>query len=184
MTATQQQPVETAPVKRGWWRRNWKRLIGGIFVVALLAAGGVYYHFFGRIMLSTPFKMAWGELQKSKLVAENLGEPIRGGWTPHGMVTSDDNLPEAQMMFTISGPKGSGDVSVRGRQIKGEWGFHEFIVTLADGKKVDLVPEIYHDRPSDVPAFDGNKQQQGPKIEQAPADLNRTFEIPDVPADK
>ncbi len=171
-------------MRRGWWRRNWKRLVAGTLVVALLAAGGVYYHFFGRIMMSEPFKLAWSEVQKSKLLAENLGEPIRGGWTPHGTVSSDGNLPEAQMMFSISGPKGTADVSARAREIKGEWGFYEFVATTADGKRLDVADEINKLKPPDVQKFDGTKPQEGPKIEQAPRELDRKFDIPDVPTDK
>src|SRR5215469_4316694 len=96
MESTEKKPAQAPEVRRGWWRRNWKRLVVGLFVVVILAASGGYYYLFGRFMLSEPFKVAWQEVTKSKEVNSELGGPIDGVWgfprfdvTLHG----EDNLP-------------------------------------------------------------------------------------------
>jgi hypothetical protein len=183
MAATQQRPAQAPAVHRGWWRRNWKRLVVGLFLIVILAGGGAYYYLFGRMMLSEPFKLAWAEVTQSKKVQSELGEPIRGGWTPHGMIDWNSNIPEVDMNFVISGPKGSADVAARARRINGAWGFARFEVTMSDGKRLDVAEEINAARPPDVQKFDPTKQSSktAPKIEEAPPDLNIKIDV-DPPA--
>jgi hypothetical protein len=193
MTAThqhpaQEQPTQAPPVHRGWWRRNWKRLVLGLFLVVILAGGGAYYYVFGRMMLSEPFKLAWEEVKQSKKVRSELGEPIHGGWTPHGIIDWNSNIPEADMNFAISGPAGTADVSAKARRIDGVWGFARLEVDVRepDGnvrKRIDVAEEINLAKPPDVQQFDPTKQasKTTPKIEEAPPDLNIKIDV-DPPA--
>jgi Cytochrome oxidase complex assembly protein 1 len=188
MAATQQQPAQAPAVRRGWWRRNWKRLVLGVFLTVILVGGGAYYYLFGRMMLSEPFKLAWAEVRQSKKVQSELGEPIRGGWTPHGMIDWNSNIPEADMNFVISGPTGTADVSAKARRIDGVWGFARLEVGVRepDGsvrKRIDVAEEINLAKPPDVQKFDPTKQssQTAPKIEEAPPDLNIKIDV-DPPA--
>ncbi len=189
MAATEPRPAETKEVKRGWWRRNWKRVVIGLFLVVIVAAAGGYYYVFGRIMLSEPFKLAWQEVKQSKQVESELGGPIHGGWTPHGTIDWNSPIPEANLNFTISGAKGSADVAVLARRIDGAWGFPRFDVTLRgednmSGKKIDLAAEINKERPPDVATFDPkqNRLASKPKIEEAPPELNIKIDV-DPPGD-
>ncbi|HEV3416207.1 MAG TPA: cytochrome c oxidase assembly factor Coa1 family protein [Pirellulales bacterium] len=180
MNTTQQQPVEAAP-RRGWWRRNWKRLILGVILVVAISAVGGYYYLFGRMLLSEPFKIAWDAVKNSKSVNAKLGAPIGGGWTPHGNVNQDPAMTVVTMNFSISGPKGAADVAARAQEIGGIWSFTEFKVTPADGTEdLNLRSEVNAGKPDDVQRFDPTKPQ--PKTtttEEAPPDLN--IKLDDVP---
>jgi hypothetical protein len=189
MAATEPQPAQAKEVRRGWWRRNWKRLVIGLFLVAILAACGGYYYVFGRIMLSEPFRLAWQEVKQSKQVSDELGGPIHGGWTPHGTIDWNSPIPEANLVFTISGTKTAADVAVLARRIDGVWGFPRFEVTLhgednLPGQRINVAAEINKARPPDVPVFDAATQKLAskPKIEQAPAELNIKIDV-DPPGD-
>ncbi|HEV2972769.1 MAG TPA: cytochrome c oxidase assembly factor Coa1 family protein [Pirellulales bacterium] len=191
MTTAQQQPVEAAP-RRGWWRRNWKWLVVGLVLVVGISAGGGYYYLFGRMLLSEPFKIAWDAVKNSKQVSAELGAPISGGWTPHGTVNQDPNMPEATMNFSISGPNGTADVAALARRIDGIWGFPRFEVDTrpldgsVEGKHLDLTGEINAGKPDDVQKFDPTKPQ--PKTtttEEAPPDLNiKLDDVPSAPSGK
>ena len=120
--STTQPAGDAAPVRHGWWRRNWKRLAVAVVLLAVVAAGSGYYIVFGRMMLSEPFKRAWDIVTHDQKVVAELGEPIGGGWFPHGNVNNDTNIPEASMNFSISGPKGKAEVAALGRRIDGALG--------------------------------------------------------------
>src|SRR5262249_41104750 len=151
--STKETPVGDAPAQRGWWRRNWKRLVLGVFILALAGAGGAYYQFFGRIMLSEPFKRAWDIVIHNEKVKAELGEPIGGGWTPHGTLTNDNpNMPTARMTFSISGPKGTATVTANGQRVDNIWGFPDFKVAVDGGKQIDVSADL----PSDVEPFNPN----------------------------
>jgi hypothetical protein len=182
-TATDAKPgkqptADTEKTRPGWWRRNWKRIAAGIVLVAVIGVGGGYYYVFGRIMLSEPFKHAWDILKHDQKVIAELGEPIGGGWFPHGTVSSDTDIPEANMNFSISGPKGTAEVAALGRKIDGAWGFPRFDVEVnaPDGKKrIDVAA----DQPSDVPKFNGQQPSPtGPKIEKATPDQDIKIDLP------
>ncbi len=173
---------DAAPVKRGWWRRNRKRLAVVVVLLAVVGSGSVYYYVCGRILVSEPFKRAWDIVTHDKNVIAALGEPIGGGWTPHGNVTNDPAMPEARIIFGVSGPKGSAKVTANGRRIDGIWGFPDFKVDLDGGKQIDVAA----DQPSDVPLFNGQQPNpSGPKIEKATPDQDIKIELPtDAPSGK
>jgi hypothetical protein len=178
-TKPSNQPTDgTEPVRRGWLRRNWRLLAAGIVVAAIVAAASGYYYVFGRIMLSEPFKRAWDIVKHDQKVIAELGEPIGGGWFPHGTVNTDSNIPEANMNFSISGPKGKADVAALGRKIDGAWGFPRFDVEIDAGggkKRIDVAA----DQPSDVPRFNAQQPNQaGPKIEKATPDQDIKIDLP------
>ncbi len=176
--STTRPAADAQPVHRGWWRRNWKRIVVGIVLVAVIGAGGAYYYVFGRIMLSEPFKHAWDILKHDQKVIAELGEPIGGGWFPHGTVNTDTNIPEANMNFSISGPKGTAEVAALGRKIDGAWGFPRFDVEVnADGGKKRI--DVAANQPSDVPIFNGQQPNPtGPKIEKATPDQDIKIDLP------
>ena len=157
----------------------------GVILLAVAIGGGGYYFLFGRMLLSEPFKQAWNIVTHDKNVVAELGEPIHGGWFPHGNVNNDTNIPEASMNFSISGPKGKAEVAALGRKIDGTWGFPRFDVEVAgaDGTKhIDVAA----DQPSDVPKFNGQQPNpSGPKIEKATPDQDIKIDLPpDVPSGK
>ena len=154
----------------------------GILFVAVIGSGSVYYYVCGRILVSEPFKRAWDIVTRDKNVIAALGEPIGGGWTPHGTITDDAAMPEARMIFGVSGSKGSAKVTANGRRIDGIWGFPDFKVDVEGGKQIDVAA----DQPSDVPLFNGQQpNQNGPKIEAAKPDQDVKIELPpDVPSGK
>jgi len=170
------------------WRLGWIwaiALAAAVVLLAVVAAGSGYYIVFGRMMLSEPFKRAWDIVTHDQKVVAELGEPIGGGWFPHGNVNSDTNIPEASMNFSISGPKGKAEVAALGRKIDGAWGFPRFDVEVnANGATKHI--DVAADQPSDVPQFNGQQPNpSGPKIEKATPDQDIKIELPtDVPSGK
>jgi hypothetical protein len=182
MAATKQEPVESAPVHRGWWRRNWKRLVVGTVLVVVLAAVGGYFAKFGPVLFSEPYQMALNTVERSPQVKDLLGEPVKrsgvADWTPTGMFSDGGQMKEARLTFSISGPKGSASVMALARSLDGQWGFAQFDVTAPEGKRLNLLAESNAGKPVDVKNFDPSQPQaKTTTTEDAPPDLNVKIDL-------
>jgi hypothetical protein len=148
---------QSSPPERGWFKRNWKRLIGGLLLLLIVAAVGGYLAKFGPILFSQPYREALDFVTRYPQVIDALGEPIKRrdfqDWTPHGAVTGDDDNGEANLSFSVSGPKGKATVGVAARKVKGdkEWGYPTFQVTLPGDKQLNLVDAMNKTKPDETP---------------------------------
>ena len=157
MDSVKQPDPQTTPPQRGWFKRNWKRLFGGLLLLFIAAAVGGYLAKFGPILFSQPYREALDFVTGYPQVTDALGEPVkrRGiqDWTPSGTITGDDDTGEANINFSISGTKGQAKVMIAARKVKGdkEWGYPTFQVTLPGDKQLNLVDAMNKTKPDEMP---------------------------------
>jgi hypothetical protein len=182
--ATSQPASDNQQVHRGWWRRNWKRLIvGGLLVIFLSAVTG-YFIKFGPTLFSEPYRLALGIVDHSPKVIAELGEPLKRSswldWTPSGVFEQTGGMEKARLTFSVSGPRGSASVSAVAQGRDEQWSWPQFEVILpADGKHLDLKDEANSGTKPDVERFDPTKEKQsGPKIEPARPDQDIKIDLP------
>jgi hypothetical protein len=156
MESVKQPAPQSSPPERGWFKRNWKRLIGGLLLLLMVGAVGWYLAKFGPIMFSRPYREALDFAVVNPKVIAELGEPVKRGlhdWTPAGTITDDGENGDAHLEFSITGSKRQAKVSIVARKVKGdkEWGFPTFKVTPLDGAPINLADEINKTKPDDTP---------------------------------
>lgn len=173
---------------RGWWRRNWKRLILAIIVLAVLGAGGGYYYQFGRILISEPYRQAMADLRQSPIVKQMLGEPIKDNWFPVGTINNSDG--DARFILKLHGPKTpngkqpKAEASVTASVIDHKWGINALEVTSEEGERKSLRDELEALYGSDVPPFDPKTVPPPlPKTDAAPPPDVKIDLPPDLPSD-
>ncbi len=177
---------DATPSRRGWFRRNWKRMLGGLLLLLVVGAVGGYFVRFGPILFSQPYREALDFVVREPQVIAELGEPIkrRGiqDWTPSGMITGEDGNGQAQLNFSVTGPKGQAKVAITARLVQGdkEWGYPNFQVTLPGEKQLSLVDAINKTKPGDTPKFDPNAEgSKPPRTKEAPPDVD--IKLDDIP---
>ena len=193
MAAIEQPIVEAAPVRRGWLRRNWKRLLGSMMLLIILAAVGGYFAKFGPVLFSQPYQTALHAVEQSPQVQAVLGKTISrstvADWTPSGLSDDSGQMPEARLTFSVSGAKNpatgdrsSATVMALARQLNGQWGFAQFDVTLSDGTQLNLLDEINAGKPADVKPFDPTQPQpKATTTEEATPDQNIKIDDLEMP---
>ncbi|MBL9142850.1 MAG: cytochrome c oxidase assembly factor 1 family protein [Verrucomicrobiaceae bacterium] len=108
-------------------------MIGVLFVAAIVF---VAITFMSR---SDVCAQAVAKAQASARVQEALGQPITQGWWVTGSINTSNSTGEANINFSINGPKGTAQVHAEATKVNGVWNFSVLTVTLPDGKVVDLV---------------------------------------------
>jgi len=107
----------------------------------ICACGGciasVLYGVTGMIKGSEPYRVAVERAEQSPEVRARLGEPVTAGMLVTGNINLENSNGECDLQIPLSGPNGSGTLTVRGSQIQGEWTYDEMSVEI-DGEKIDL----------------------------------------------
>lgn len=171
-----------APPRRGWFRRNWRRLVLAVVVVPILicagAAGWFYVVRVAPLRSSEPYQAALKRVQADPKVIQRLGQPIRdASWVPSGSVNIENDRGNANLMFKVAGPKGSASVRTQARRIRGTWGTTVLDVTFAGEKPIPLDTGPSDD---DAPKFNPSGGPPGPSAPKADAKLPPP-KPPDVP---
>ncbi len=137
---------EPPPQQRGWWSRNWKWVVPvGCLVPLVVCGGGVALIFsmvFGIIKGSEPYTEAVKRARAHPAVKEALGEPIEEGFMPTGSINTQNvngvQSGKADLVITISGPKGAATIRVVGNMTDGKWSYSIMEVKLPDQRVIDL----------------------------------------------
>ena len=69
---------------------------------------------------------------------ERLGEPIQEGIPSLFKYHDGTHSSNAEFRYSVSGPKGSATVHVKGERIDGDWWFKTLDVTFRDGETISL----------------------------------------------
>lgn len=139
--ATFDQPTSSqGPVKRRSWL--WFIVSAGCLTVLLVCCGGfsaILFGVMGILKSSEPYQVGLERAKANPEVKEELGEPINASFVVSGRVNLNKENGDADLVFPISGPKGTGQVHVKGAKNNGVWNYQDISVTLPkSGKTVDL----------------------------------------------
>jgi len=137
--------VNTAnAAQKNWLERNWKWAVptGCLGMLALFAAGIalLVYLLFGMIRDSEVCREAIARARGSQALVEALGTPIEIGWWVSGSINTRGGAGDAELEVPLSGPKGSGTLSLKAVRRAGMWSFSVLEVGLEDKRRIELLP--------------------------------------------
>lgn len=117
-------------------RLPWLILPAGCLTIVLIACGGffafVYIGVTQLLVSSEPYQHALLVLKQSAAVGEHTGQPIVASGSPTGSVHKKNGAGNADLQFSVSGPKGSGTVHVVAERQEGEWSYSTILFTFDD----------------------------------------------------
>jgi hypothetical protein len=133
--------------KTTWWGRYWKWVVAaGVLTFVLLLSGFIALIFtliLGVIKSSVPYRGSLEIVQNHPLARQSLGAPIDADFFVTGSISVSGSSGNADIAYTVSGPKGSGTVYVVGEKAAGQWEFTTLVLEIAEtGERVDLLSEI------------------------------------------
>ncbi|MFL6514530.1 MAG: cytochrome c oxidase assembly factor Coa1 family protein [Chthoniobacterales bacterium] len=136
-------PIPDAPVRRGWWTRNWKWFVptGCLTIVALMFAFAlaILFTVFGLIKSTEPYKTAVARAKANVRVTEALGTPIDEGWYVFGNANVSGGSGTADLSIPISGPKAKGTIYAVASKSAGQWEFSKLVVKVeSTAETIDL----------------------------------------------
>jgi hypothetical protein len=129
-----------------WWGRNWKWVVPVGCLLPLLACGGciagVVFIVFGAIRTSEPYTHSLERVQADPRVQAALGAPIEAGWMMSGQIEVSGPSGEADLSYSVAGPKGSATVYVDADKAAGEWTYNTLAVQIDEtGERIDLMSD-------------------------------------------
>jgi len=125
---------------RSWLGRNWKWLLGAIFVCGAVFVVGIFALILGAMRGSDVAREATARAQSNAVLAQRLGTPISEGWLVGGSINVSPGAGDADLSVPISGPKGKGTVYVRAQKTAGTWAYSLMEAAIeGSGERVDLL---------------------------------------------
>jgi len=112
---------------------------GLVIMIGVLFVAAIVFVAITSMSRSDVCAQAVAKAQASAQVQEALGQPITQGWWVTGSISTSNSTGEANINFSINGPKGTAQVHAEATKVNGVWNFSVLTVTLPDGKVVDLV---------------------------------------------
>ena len=116
---------------------DWKRVAVGatsaaIFVIVLLG------FIFAMMKSSKPYQWSLSQVQSNPETAHHLGSPIKPGWFISGSMNTGGDSESAFLKYSVSGPKGKGNVIIKGNAASGVWVYERAGITI-EGNYVSLL---------------------------------------------
>jgi len=139
-------PEAPAEIARGK-KRGCLKLGGGCACVgcAVIVVGlaGLILAVMAWVKSSEPYKLALAGATGDPGVRERLGEPVKPGLLVEGSMSyGNEDTDKAEISFSISGPKGSADVTAHATMTGGAWVLTDLRVVISStGELLVLVGE-------------------------------------------
>jgi hypothetical protein len=130
--------------QRSWLGRNWKWLVPcgclSVILLVVVVCGGMVGVLFASIRSSWACTEGVDLARRNQAVAQELGQPIEGGWMVSGSVHVSDGSGDADLTIPLSGPKGNGTLYVVAKKSEGQWSLEKAVViTEKTQSKIDLL---------------------------------------------
>jgi hypothetical protein len=131
--------------RRSWWGRNWFWVVPAGCLIPVVVCGGfvvlIVAIVFGAIKSSAPYTDSLAVVQRHPQAHELLGAPIEPGFFVTGSIHVSDSSGDADISYSVSGPKGEGTVYVVAEKKAGEWDFKTLALESGEtGERIDLLP--------------------------------------------
>jgi hypothetical protein len=114
----------------------------GCLAVLILCGGGfagLLAVVSGAIKSSGAYQGAMTQARASAAVTAALGTPIEEGFMPTGNVQVQNDSGNANLIISISGPKGAGTVHAVATKSGGQWSYSTLTVEVEGGESLDLL---------------------------------------------
>ena len=115
------------PRRKSWWGRNWFWVVPlGCLTPIVAVVGCVVIAFFaveGLIKSSDAYTQSKAAVISNEKVRAALGEPIEAGMFVTGKVNVSTNGGNADIFYSLAGPKGGASVHAVAEKKAGQWVF-------------------------------------------------------------
>lgn len=130
-----------------WRNRTWRSVEqfkktqrrwawSGLIVILLIPCFVIFP--FIAMKFSDAYSMSLEAVKQNNLVIAELGQPLNPGFFVKGSYTTSGSNASAVLQYSITGPKGTGNVSVYAIKHTGHWRLQQVIVH-ATGKRIVVV---------------------------------------------
>ena len=119
-----------------------KWAIGGViaYLIVILLAVVIVSFVFGMMKENKVYKMSLNTVQNNSEVMEIIGTPIESGYFVGGNISTNGPVGEANLQYTVIGPKGEGETYVYATKKQGKWTMHELGVYIeASNKTISII---------------------------------------------
>lgn len=113
-------------------QRIWAFVGLGLLGAGIVMGIAIFFLIMGLMKNSEIYKQSYTRVVSDPAIIEMLGEPLEVGTFVTGNVSSNTDGGNADIQYTLTGPKGSANVHVKGVKTGGQWVFESFIVQSDD----------------------------------------------------
>ncbi len=118
--------------KWGYWSAG---LIASSLVFMIVVTSGIML----LMKQSGAYQLALSRVETHSEAREVLGSPLETGWLVTGNTETNGPSGEANISFSVNGPKGSGTVYVDAKKEMGKWNLRHIILLVdADKRRISL----------------------------------------------
>ncbi len=136
-------PFDAEPAGSWIARHKWRALLIALLalgtIIGVLCCGGIFKAY-QTVRESEPYRQAVERVTNNSTVIAQLGEPITASTLPLGELRYDldQGGGQANISFTVSGPRGSAQVVTQSQFHKDAWLMRKLVVTLPNGQELQL----------------------------------------------
>ena len=147
-----------------------------LFVVVLVVGGGYFYHFLELKRNIKAYQDAMALVRSHQEIKTLLGEPIKEVFWRRPAGEGSEESGEANFLWNIYGPNGTGKVEMQAKKIGGNWGITTLFVTAGpDNKKFNLTSQVVG--ADDAPKFGEPATNSEKKEEKKEEEQGQTIEF-------
>ncbi len=133
-------PPQPAPAQLSSGCPKWGLVgCGCLTVLVVLFAVAITTVVFGAIKHSAPYEESKRQAMADQRVIDALGTPMEPSFIVMGSVKIDNGRGDADINYTLSGPKDKGKVHVVATRVSDAWSYTEMTVKPEKGAIIDLL---------------------------------------------
>lgn len=129
--------------EKSFWKNPWTWAVGGCclgcvavpLIIVAIAGTGVFWAFTSSGFTELKDE-AVARAKASAEVVEVLGEPIESGFPRNSSINLSNDEGQAEMLLPLSGPEGSGVLTIEGSRKAGQWTFERLEFEPANERRV------------------------------------------------
>jgi hypothetical protein len=122
-------------------QKKWAKWAWVVIVGFLILFGSIFFGVSGSMKSSPPYSLSWEATIINKDVQEAFGEPLEKGWLVTGGIQTLGDIGNANLSYSIKGPKGKGGVIVEAQKKMGIWKIENLSVDRGQSQKIFIIKE-------------------------------------------
>ncbi len=122
------------PLQKNWISRHPALTVLvaiGIFGIFCLVVGGFVFFIFSLMGNSTPARMGVARAQANPVVIQQLGTPLKEGWSVTGSININNDAGHAELEIPVTGPRGRGEIYVLADKRFGKWTYSDLEISVS-----------------------------------------------------